>query len=232
MDECPNEAEDFDKFKDEEGCPDPDNDGDGVLDDDDRCPTVAGPKELYGCPDRDGDGFTDTEDACPDEPGTEETNGCPDRDGDRVPDSRDVCPDVPADPRIDPRRSDGCPARVIVTKSAIAILDKIYFDTNKATIKKVSFPLLDEIANVINQNPDIKLIEVGGHTDDVGDDTLNLNLSQARAAAVVKYLVDMGKVDAARLVPKGYGETKPVETNQTDAGRAMNRRVEFNILEQ
>jgi outer membrane protein OmpA-like peptidoglycan-associated protein len=231
-DKCPNEAEDFDKFSDDDGCPDPDNDGDGIYDDQDQCPNVKGVQALNGCPDRDADGITDTADACPDEPGPENTQGCPDRDSDRVPDSRDKCPDVPADPRIDPRRSDGCPARVIVTKNAIQILDKIYFDTNKTTIKKVSFTLLDEIAKVINDNPDIKLIEVSGHTDSVGNDASNMKLSQGRAEAVVKHLVEIGKVDASRLTAKGYGETKPIDTNDTDAGRAMNRRVEFNILEQ
>jgi outer membrane protein OmpA-like peptidoglycan-associated protein len=203
-----------------------------VLDDEDQCPAVKGVQTLRGCPDTDADGITDADDACPTEAGPENTQGCPDRDGDRVPDGRDKCPDVPADPRIDPRRSDGCPARVIVTKNAIQILDKIYFDTNKATIKKVSFSLLDEIAKVIRDNPDIKVIEVSGHTDSQGNDATNLKLSQARAESVVKYLTTTGGIEAGRLVAKGYGETKPVDSNDTDAGRAMNRRVEFNILEQ
>jgi outer membrane protein OmpA-like peptidoglycan-associated protein len=231
-DKCPDEAEDFDKFSDADGCPDPDNDLDGILDDADKCPDVKGIQALQGCPDRDADGITDADDACPDEAGPENTNGCPDKDGDRVPDSRDKCPDVPADSRIDPKRSDGCPARVIVTKNAIQILDKVYFDTNKTTIKKISFTLLDEVAKVIVDNPDIKLIEVSGHTDSVGNDAANLKLSQGRAEAVVKYLATTGKVEAARLIAKGYGETKPIDTNDTDAGKAMNRRVEFNILEQ
>ncbi|MFN7145487.1 MAG: OmpA family protein, partial [Myxococcota bacterium] len=232
MDECPDEAEDFDKFEDQEGCPDPDNDGDGILDDADKCPNEKGSAAMGGCPDRDSDGIIDSEDACPDDRGPMETDGCPDQDGDKVPDFRDLCIDVPADPRIDPKRSDGCPARVIVTKSAIQILDKIYFDTNKATIKKVSYGLLDEIAAVIQKNPDIRVIEVSGHTDTVGNDTFNLNLSQSRASAVVKYLVEKGGVDPSRLVARGYGETRPVDSNDTEAGRAMNRRVEFNILEQ
>jgi outer membrane protein OmpA-like peptidoglycan-associated protein len=231
-DKCPDEAEDFDQFADEDGCPDPDNDGDGILDDADQCPIVKGVEALRGCPDRDSDGLTDTADACPDEAGPESTQGCPDRDSDRVPDSRDKCPDAPADPRIDPKRSDGCPARVIVTKNAIQILDKIYFDTNKATIKKISFSLLDEIAKVINENQDIKLIEVSGHTDSQGDDAKNMKLSQARADSVVAYLTLRGAVAPTRLTAKGFGETKPVDTNDTDDGRAMNRRVEFNILEQ
>jgi outer membrane protein OmpA-like peptidoglycan-associated protein len=231
-DQCPDEAEDFDSFSDADGCPDPDNDDDGFRDDEDACPDVRGGKALRGCPDSDGDGITDAADACPQEPGPASAKGCPDRDADQVPDSRDKCPDEPADPRIDPDRSDGCPARVIVTKDAIQILDKIYFDTNKATIRKVSFPLLAEIAKVIQANPDIKLIEVGGHTDSQGNDAFNLQLSQARAEAVVFWLTTAGGVDSSRLVAKGYGETHPIDTNDDETGRAMNRRVEFNILDQ
>ncbi|MDP2304881.1 MAG: OmpA family protein [Pseudomonadota bacterium] len=228
-DACPNDAEDIDQFEDSDGCPDPDNDKDGVLDGDDECPLEPGTVGDKGCPDQDADTLIDKVDACPEEAGPVNTKGCPDRDGDRVPDKRDKCPDEPADPRVDPERSDGCPKRVFVTVDRIEILEKIYFDTNKTTIKRQSYPLLEEIASVLNGNPDIRMVEVAGHTDSVGNDSANLKLSQGRAESVVKYLTTTGKVDPARLTGVGYGEARPLETNDTEAGRGNNRRVEFVI---
>lgn len=230
-DECPDEAEDKDEFQDEDGCPDPDNDGDGVLDNRDTCPNDPGTAATDGCPDRDADGLVDSADVCPDEAGPLDAEGCPDRDSDRVPDKRDKCPDEPADARIDPRRSDGCPARVLVTKDQVVILDKVFFDTNKATIKSVSFPILNEVATVLTTYPDIRRVEIAGHTDSDGVDAKNLTLSQSRAEAVRDYLVKKG-IDTARLVPVGYGETRPIADNGTSTGKAENRRVEFVILEQ
>lgn len=232
QDQCPVQAEDFDKFQDEDGCPDPDNDEDRVLDTEDACPLEAGTVAAKGCPDRDNDTVKDTDDACPDEPGPVATKGCPDRDNDRVADFRDKCPDQPADPRIVPELSDGCPSRVFVSANQVVIMDKVFFDTNKDTIKKQSFSLLNDVAKVLNDNKQIKRIEIQGHTDSVGNDSSNLNLSQRRAESVMKYLVMKGKVDPNRLEAKGYGETKPMTTNETDVGRADNRRVEFVILEQ
>ena len=229
-DECPNDAEDKDGFEDENGCPDPDNDGDGILDGKDQCPNEPGPAATGGCPDTDGDGLADAEDECPTEPGPAETKGCPDRDGDRVPDKRDECPDEPIPPQADPARSNGCPSRVIVTAEKIEILEKVYFNTNKATIKPVSYSLLDDVAAVLIANPDLTLIEVAGHTDSQGKDSYNKDLSQRRAESVVAYLASKG-VDENRLKPVGYGEEKPQDTNDTAEGRANNRRVEFTILE-
>lgn len=226
---CRFEPEDRDGFQDEDGCRDPDNDADGLPDDLDACPRVAGKASVAGCPDQDDDGLHDWIDACPEEPGPRVLKGCPDRDADLVPDERDACPDEPRDPREDPARSDGCPRRVIVTLERIEILDKIFFDTNKTTIKAVSHPLLGEIAAVLNRNADITRIEVAGHTDSDGKDAANLKLSQGRAQAVVDWLVNEGKVDPSRLYAVGYGETKPIETNATAEGKATNRRVEFVI---
>lgn len=228
-DSCPNAKEDIDGFKDEDGCPELDNDGDALTDTEDACPNDPGPLATVGCPDRDSDGLADARDVCPDLPGPIELKGCPDRDHDQITDDRDKCPDEPKDPREDPARSDGCPKRVIVSGSHIEILDVIYFDTGKATIKDVSLSLLDEIAKTIQENPDLLLIEVSGHTDNQGKPATNLALSQARAEAVVRYLMSKG-VDPARLVAKGYGQEQPIDTNNTADGRAKNRRVAFTIL--
>lgn len=230
-DTCPREAEDFDDYEDMDGCPEADNDADGVLDADDACPLVPGKAEFQGCPDTDGDGLQDTEDACPTEPGPRETQGCPDRDSDLVPDLRDRCPDEPRHPEEDPAESDGCPKRVFITSKDIRITEKVLFDSGKSTIKKESYGLLDEVAQVLTSTPRIGKVEVGGHTDSQGSDALNLKLSDQRAAAVMKYLTDKG-VDASRLSSKGFGEGTPIDSNKTAAGRANNRRVEFVILEQ
>ncbi len=228
-DACPTEAEDRDAFEDSDGCPELDNDRDGLADTLDACPNQAGPEATVGCPDTDGDRIADNADACPTEPGPERTKGCPDRDSDLVADKRDKCPDEPMDPREDPERSDGCPKRVFVSLEKIEIMDKIFFDTNKTTIKKESFSLLQEIANILNANPDIVKVEVAGHTDSDGKDEKNQTLSQGRAEAVVKWLSTTGKVDVTRLYGAGYGESKPIDTNATSGGKANNRRVEFVI---
>lgn len=234
-DTCVDVPEDADGFEDSDGCPDLDNDRDSVADAADRCPDVPedrdGFEDTDGCPevDNDKDGLVDTHDVCPSEPGPERTQGCPDRDADQVPDNRDECPDEPKDPREDPERSDGCPKRVFVSLDRIEILDKIYFDTNKATIKEASFPLLQDIANALNGNADLVRIEVSGHTDSDGRDEQNLTLSQGRAEAVARWLTSEGKVDPVRLFGVGYGETAPIDTNSTSMGKANNRRVEFLI---
>ena len=117
-----------------------------------------------------------------------------------------------------------------MTAEKIEILEKVYFNTNKATIKPVSYSLLDDVAAVLIANPDLTLIEVAGHTDSQGRDSYNKDLSQRRAESVVAYLASKG-VDENRLKPVGYGEEKPQDTNDTAEGRANNRRVEFTILE-
>lgn len=226
-DACPDDAEDVDGWQDSDGCPDTDNDDDGIPDGGDDCPDVAGPASTNGCPDRDGDGLADDIDKCPDEAGPLATEGCPDRDGDRVPDFRDECPDEPISPKADPRRSNGCPTKVIVTKEAIVIVEKVYFRTNKTSIKPVSYNILDEVAGVMLANPDIS-VEVAGHTDSDGSDDSNLKLSQGRAESVVAHLVKKG-VPEDRLTAKGYGEADPIDSNSSADGKANNRRVEFVI---
>ena len=228
-DSCPLAPEDVDGYQDDDGCPDLDNDKDGLPDNKDQCPDRAGSLDMNGCPDRDFDKIVDMQDECPTEAGPAAAQGCPDRDTDLVPDKRDKCPDVPKDPREDAARSDGCPKRVIVTEGRIEILDKVFFDTARTTIKPQSFPLLDQVALTLNENLDLTRIEVAGHTDTDGDDAKNLKLSQGRGEAVVAYLVSKGHVDPARLTAMGYGEARPIDTNSTTAGKANNRRVEFVI---
>jgi OmpA-OmpF porin, OOP family len=122
----------------------------------------------------------------------------------------------------------GCPEINDKTKKLFEkALTGIQFETGKSTIKKASYPILDQVVTVMNENPTYNL-EILGHTDDQGDDANNMKLSKDRAAAVEKYLEDKG-VAAARVKSEGFGETMPVADNKTSAGRAKNRRVEFKV---
>ena len=230
-DQCPNEAEDADGFEDTDGCPDADNDEDGILDIDDTCPDEAGTERAGGCPDEDDDMLADSEDECPDEAGSLSAYGCPDGDEDGVPDYRDDCPEEPAPPKANKLRSDGCPSVVYVTDNALVITEQIQFSTGRSTIRRASHSLLDKIARVLSEYKGIKKLQVKGHTDSVGDDEGNMALSQGRVQAVVDYLVKAG-IEAERLEAKGFGESEPIGDNETSEGRAMNRRVEFEILKQ
>lgn len=120
------------------------------------------------------------------------------------------------------------PAKIVNDK--IVISEQVHFEFNKASIRPESFPILDAVVIVMNQNPKIKLLEVQGHTDSVGADTYNQRLSEKRAKSVMEYLAKNG-VARERLTSKGYGEANPIATNDTDEGRAQNRRTEFIILE-
>lgn len=245
MDVCPDQPEDKDGFKDEDGCDDPDNDGDGVLDKDDKCPDSLEDRDNVadndGCedPDNDGDGVLDKDDKCPmfaeDKDGLGDEDGCPEDDFDKdgIKDAADQCPRKPETINGN-KDEDGCPdegkSLVQVTKDRVEILEKVYFDTGKDSIQTRSFGLLRQVALIIKANPEITKIRVEGHTDNVGDDASNLELSQRRANEVVKFLVNLG-VDASRLVAVGYGETKPVADNATAKGKEQNRRVVFTIIE-
>ncbi len=246
VDSCPDEAEDFDKFEDEDGCPELDNDSDGINDDVDKCPLdpedMDGWQDEDGCPesddDLDGDGILNKDDQCVNDPedkdGFEDEDGCPDldNDNDNIADKDDKCPDTAGVPQ-----KQGCPfEKVQVTLKGIVIKDKIFFEYNKATIKEESFGLLNDVASTIKAYPRIKLIEIGGHTDHAGSEKYNADLSQKRAESVRTYLVEKG-VEEARLTAKGYGESKPLvplpeDGKETKEGAEKNRRVEFNILEQ
>ena len=176
----------------------------------------------------------DKDDACADIPGikTEDpaTNGCPgDSDGDKIRDDKDACPNEKGAADADPKQN-GCPKAVRVTETEVIILQQVQFDTAKSTIKKVSDQLLDEVAGVLKEHPEIVRIEVQGHTDDRGAKKMNEKRSDDRAKAVMAALVKRG-IDAGRLSAKGYGPNVPVGDNKTDEGRQKNRRVQFVILE-
>jgi outer membrane protein OmpA-like peptidoglycan-associated protein len=237
-DVCVNDPEDLDGFKDADGCPDVDDDMDGVPDTLDRCPRESEDRDNVddadGCPDPDNDrdGLLDAQDQCPNEPGSPPT-GCPsrDRDQDGVGDATDRCPDQ-AETRNDYLDDDGCPdrkpQRVEVTADQIVIKQRINFATGKATILADSFGVLDDVAQAMKDYPNIR-VEIGGHTDNVGDDDQNQRLSKGRADAVFEYLLAHG-VPAQRMMTVGYGETRPIDTNMTEGGRLNNRRVEFLIV--
>lgn len=123
------------------------------------------------------------------------------------------------------------PARVVLTASNIQIMDKVQFETGSDKLLPVSFPLLDQVADVMVDNPQIELVEVQGHTDSTGTAAINRKLSQGRAESVRKYLLGKG-VDKKRLTAKGYGPDVPIADNGTAEGREANRRVEFKILKQ
>ncbi|MBN2497962.1 MAG: adventurous gliding motility protein CglE [Deltaproteobacteria bacterium] len=216
------------------GCPEPDRDGDGVPDSQDRCPDEPGPVGNDGCPlkiDRDGDGLPDKLDRCPDEPGLPANEGCPEEDSDLdgVPDRIDLCPT-----KRGKKEYDGCPKKsdikIRVKKEAIELREKIHFETNRAIIKPKSYPILDQVAATLKQYPEIRKLEVQGHTDSRGGSRYNQSLSQRRAQAVVNYLTGKG-IERERLEAKGYGEERPIAPNTTESGRAMNRRVEMIIME-
>jgi outer membrane protein OmpA-like peptidoglycan-associated protein len=213
-DKCPDQPEDTDGFEDTDGCPDPDNDKDGIPDERDEC--IDQPEVMNGFQDNDG---------CPDEP--------PDRDHDGIPDARDKCPDVPENYNGF-EDTDGCPdkgtALVKVTDDGIQILQRVEFATSSDKITgNTSFKVLDAVVGAMKGHPEIFLVEVAGHTDNVGDAATNKALSQKRADAVLAYIVGKG-IDKNRLQAKGYGPDAPIADNKTGLGRQKNRRVEFNIL--
>ena len=207
-----------------------DRDGDGFIDTRDACidePGVA----PDGCPrrDRDGDGVYDRDDKCVDTPG-EKPDGCPppDTDGDGILDRDDACVDEP-ETRNGYQDEDGCPDELPKqVKAFTGVIEGIEFDFNQATIRPESRPVLDKAVQVLQEYPDIRL-EIVGHTDNVGTREFNLDLSRRRAQAVRDYLV-AGGVAADRLEVRGAGPDEPIAGNDTEAGRARNRRTEFHVL--
>jgi ompA family protein len=219
-DACPEVA----GLKEFNGCPD--TDGDGIPDKDDACPEVAGPKEFNGCPDTDGDGIPDKDDKCPDVAGPAENGGCPwpDTDGDGVLDKDDLCPEVAG-----PASNKGCPEPTTDDQKKLNQYAKtILFDTGKATIKFESAEILNQIINVLKKYPNSRF-RIEGHTDSTGKKQKNIELSQNRADAVKIYLIQ-GGIASNRLESQGFGPEKPIASNKNKKGRALNRRVEINLI--
>ncbi|HEX5748338.1 MAG TPA: OmpA family protein [Archangium sp.] len=143
-----------------------------------------------------------------------------------------VPPAAPAAPVIvetDPVRPPPDVSRVRLEANRIVILEKVHFATNKDVILDRSFELLKQVASVLKTNPRVERVRVEGHTDDRGDDAFNMDLSRRRANNVRAFLIAEG-IAPERLEAEGYGETRPMDTNETEAGRENNRRVEFNIV--
>jgi outer membrane protein OmpA-like peptidoglycan-associated protein len=211
------------------GCPVPDTDGDGVNDEEDKCPQIAGLPQYGGCPipDTDGDGIDDEKDACVTVPGVARYNGCPvpDTDGDGVNDEEDKCPS-----EVGPISNQGCPEKIERMQAKVNLsAQQIYFNTGSAVLLRQSFTPLNEVVAVLKENADLNLL-VEGHTDNTGSSAVNKRLSQQRADAVKKYLVQKG-IAAQRITTIGYGAAQPVASNATAEGRSKNRRVELKLQE-
>lgn len=231
IDQCPNTPSVAYDHIDEFGCP-LDSDQDGVPDYKDRCPhTPVETKDNvdeFGCSmDSDGDGVEDYLDKCPNSHGLApyhvNAEGCPkDTDGDGIYDYEDACPTLAG------KTASGCPE---IGKEVRRILNKamrgIQFEHNKSTILPSSYHILDQVAKIFLENPHY-VIEIQGHTDNVGNYDYNMTLSENRAKAVREYLINKG-VNPERMTTHGYGPDRPITTNETREGRALNRRVEFNI---
>lgn len=246
IDDCPTEF----GFEDTGGCPDRDNDC--VADADDRCPDTEGLPRFEGCPDSDGDGFSDPMDPCPAEAGLPLNGGCPlpDSDCDGVLDRDDDCPrldggdhplgcpDTDEDGLADnldkcpelagPADTGGCPDLEQEEKELISQATKsVRFRTGSAILLASSKGVLDELAELMHKYPYYHL-RMEGYTDDRGNNATNLRLSRKRAASCYDYLLYKG-VGPARMSHNGYGESNPIGDNSTEAGRRINRRVEFEM---
>ncbi len=228
-----------------------DSDGDGVYDNQDRCPgTPMGVTvDRLGCPlDSDCDGVHDYQDKCPDTPEGVKVNkeGCPlDTDGDGVYDHLDKCPDTPKGVKVDktgcsliadsdgdgvPNDADKCPRTpkgATVNEFGCWVCENVNFDINKADIKSESYKNLDEQVTFLTQHSEL-IVEIQGHTDNTGTKEYNQMLSEKRANAVRDYLIK-NDIKKDRLIAKGYGLTLPLASNNTKEGRAQNRRVQFSV---
>jgi OOP family OmpA-OmpF porin len=240
-DQCPDMA----GPKSNNGCPEAkDTDGDGVIDEKDPCPTQAGP--VNGCPeskdpDTDGDGIPDKIDPCPKKAG--DFGGCPDTDGDGVADNLDKCPNqagtsnnfgcpeekknAPAPPVTKPVVEEKKEIKEVREKLATAAR-AVQFETAKAILKDASYDVLDEVVTIMRQNLSYSL-SISGYTDDIGDDEENLKLSQDRTKACYDYFLFRG-IKAERIRYAGFGEARPIASNENEKGREQNRRVEFELI--
>ncbi|MDP3276391.1 MAG: OmpA family protein [Deltaproteobacteria bacterium] len=215
LDRCPDEPEDRDGFQDTDGCPDPDNDNDGILDTLDNCPND--PEDI--------DGFQD-DDGCPD----------PDNDQDGILDAQDHSAEG-QDCRNDPETfngvddEDGCPdvGNLELLGTEIRLREQIQFETDSAEIRPVSIPIIEQMVNLMRENPNLTQIMIEGHTDERAADDHNLRLSNDRAISVMQAIVQRGIV-ASRLVAGGFGEYCPLDARHNAVAWEKNRRVVFRII--
>jgi outer membrane protein OmpA-like peptidoglycan-associated protein len=175
----------------------------------------------------DMDETPDKDDACPEVPGPKTNAGCPfkDTDQDGVIDLIDRCIETPG-----PAENDGCPVVEDVVDAIKELARTVYFDTGKATFKPETIGRLDMMAAILTDFPLAKW-NINGYCDNTGSDAINLRLSDQRANAVRSYLISKGII-ADNLTAKGYGSANPIESNDTAAGRAVNRRVEVVLAPQ
>ena len=225
-----------------------DTDRDAIVDSLDLCPTepvgsTPDPARL-GCPlrDKDGDGIADSLDACPTtrgEPSPDtKQHGCPpiveqntDRDADGIPDSLDACPDEKGVPSAN-REAHGCrPARLERALQQIQILQRIEFEYDSDRLVGQSESVIQAVHDILMEHPEFTLLEVQGHTDNVGASSYNTQLSERRARTVRRWLITHG-IDSEHLTAVGYGQDRPLASNDSAEGRQANRRVEFHILEE
>ncbi len=234
-----------------------DTDGDGILDKDDKCPTIPGVAKYFGCPvpDRDGDGINDDNDKCPDVKGLAKYDGCPipDRDKDGINDEEDKCPDVPGVARYQGcpipdrdgdgindeedkcpdvpgvKENNGCPlVKEEIVKRVNTSAKNIFFQTNSAKLLPKSFKALNDVVTILKEDANLKL-DIEGHTDITGGDKINIPLSKNRAKSVYDYITTTGGISAGKLSSEGYGSSKPIADNKTTKGKALNRRVEMKL---
>ncbi len=201
----------------------PDRDGDGIVDVEDRCPDIPGPKFLQGCPDIDGDSIPDIDDQCPAVYGLKQYLGCPvpDTDNDGVNDEIDSCLTVPG-----LAANAGCPVVDSFSKNILnEAARNIFFETGSDKLLTKSFTALNQVYAILNEKQ-LYIINVEGHTDSIGNNAYNQELSERRAQSVKTYLVKKG-IQPDRIAARGFGEDKPLADNKTALGRAKNRRVEI-----
>ena len=196
-----------------------DRDGDGVPDEKDLCPDDPGLKALDGCPDSDGDGIADKDDVCPEIYGFKEFSGCKDSDGDGYADNIDDCPDVKG-------TNKGCPEVEEKVTEPVVTKKTVYFSFDKHSISSEAQADLDEVIKIAKKTD--YNISIEGHGDHIGTKEYNHKLSVERAEAVKNYLISKG-LSRILITTKGEGESNPVTSNETESGRAKNRRAELTI---
>jgi outer membrane protein OmpA-like peptidoglycan-associated protein len=219
-DDCPN-ASGLVKYH---GCPVPDTDSDGINDENDKCPTAEGAIKYKGCPipDVDKDGINDETDKCPTAEGLSRYEGCPipDTDKDGVNDEQDKCPSITGI-----MGNNGC---ADVQPLANEISSQLKFESGKVNLRKKIYIGVDSLVVFMQENPNTSLF-ISGHTDNTGTLKINQKLSLQRAMVVSNYLIKKG-IDKKRISQKGFADTRPIADNKTLKGRALNRRVDIEVV--